>query len=511
MPSRYEMDKDLFDDMPIGGDHPAPAAAPKAVKPKLSAQERRDKQAADKRATSAQIGAATRQRTQWEASPQGQTRTKDIRDLVTEHHNNLLHERGMAPIQRTGMNRAQIYGAIGVTNEGHGHGDQQLPGFENPHSAPEPPRWEDLPASHRAKTEQNMRLAGTSIGKMKEDFGAQLDQAVWRAHTAGHSRSSTGEPVPFTAHFYGDHPSDAPEPLDRPKDMMRESRAHMAAKGIHVDPSVQVAVVGHTSPNLKFTQGERGNRSSPNIEAAESVIEQHEAGTPAHAVTSGKNRRGITNQTRPANARRAAKMMEHVDAGGSLATARNTPSSTNPAGSSQWGPKTGPFANSFDSSKPDFLVGDVHTFGGGMLPHLGTTKPIARNDQGLRSRQKAFVDDPRSDHELAAAHGERNVFRSDKSGREKGIEKMGTAAPPTMAPTLKGKKSTAHSAADFAARQAIAERGLGTSVRRPQASQWGEEQIQRKAASPKLDVPSHEDAYPSTNRHLVNPGQMKLF
>jgi hypothetical protein len=508
--SNFAMDQDLFDDMPIGGDHPvaAPTAAPKA--PKLTPQQK-------VRQLGNQIGAATRHRNKWEASPEGQARSKDINDLATEHYNSELGKRGMktmggaSAISRTQMSKAQLYSGLGVTNEGHGHGDQQLPGMENPHSAPEPPRWEDIPDKQKTRTNVGLKLQGTNIDKMKSDFGAQLDQSVWRAHMAGHHDSATGEPTPFTAHFYGEHPSTAPEPLDRPKEMLRESRHHLQGEGVSVDPSVQIAVVGHTSPNVKFTQGERGARQSPNIEAAESVIKQHDQGLSSYEVTSGKNRKGVTNQTRPANARRAARMMEHVDSGQPLATARNAPSATDPMGSSQWGPKTGPFANSFDASKPDFLVGDVHTLGGGMFPHHGTTKPVAISPvTGQRRRVKAFANDPRSDTELHQQVGERIAFSADKSGREKAIEKSGTTVPPEMAPSFKGKSVTTHSAADYAARQAIAERGLGTSVRRPQASQWGEEQLQRGVASPKLDVPHHDEAYPS-QKALIHPGQMKLF
>jgi hypothetical protein len=177
-------------------------------------------------------------------------------------------------------------------------------------------------------------------------------------------------------------------------------------------------------------------------------------------------------------------------------------------GSSQWGPKTGPFANSFDSHHPDFLVGDMHTLGGGMLPHHETAKPIRMTDDGKKSRHSDFKTDPRSDAQLQREEG-RGAFQPDKSRREKAIEKIGTTAPGVE--WSKGKKMTAHSAADFAARQAVMQRGLGTSVRRPQASQWGEEQIQRKAVSPKLDVPSHEDAYPRQGPPLVHPGQLKLF
>lgn len=486
-------------EMQIGGDHPVEPPAPKAPRVAPTAAERATSRAQKAKETSAAIGKATKQRRSWEASPQGRARTMDIQDLATAHHNMDLSDRGMPTIGRTALSRAQLYHAMGVTNEGHGYGDQQLPGFENPHSAPEPPRFEELPAAKQAAVHQNLRQHGTSVGQMKEDFGAQLDQAVYRAHLAGHHDSATGEPTPFTAHFYGEHPETAPEPLDRPKAMMRESRQHLASQGIHVDPSVHTAAIGHVSPNVKFTQGERGNRKSPNIEAAEAVFQQHDAGLSSYEVGSGKNRQGVTNQSRPANARRAVRMMEHVDSGQPLATARNAPSVSNPEGSSQWGPKTGPFANSFDASKPDFLVSDVHTGGGGMFPHLGTKKGIRTDKEGNPSRVKSFRGDPRSDEELLQSHRPRDVFYPGKSEREKAVERSGS-----------GAGAPFHSVADYAARQAIAERGLGSSVRRPQAAQWGEEQVQRKAANPKLDVPSHAEAYPS-QRQPVSESQFKLF
>jgi hypothetical protein len=291
--------------------------------------------------------------------------------------------------------------------------------------------------------------------------------------------------------------------------MMRESRRHIAAErghppgqvaaDSHIDPMVHTAVIGHVSPNVKFTQGERGARTSPNIEAAEAVFRQHADQVPSRLMTSGENRSGVRNQSRPANSVRAGRMLEHIAEGGSLATARNAPSQSNPKGTSQWGPKTGPFTNSFDAQHPDFLVADVHTGGGGMLPHLGTSKPIRVNADGTKARVKEFKQDPRSDRELLKTHRPRDVFYPGKSGRERGIESGGV-----------GASAPFHTAADYAARKATEARGLGSSVRRPQASQWGEEQIQRKVASPKLDAPTHEDAYPQPGR-AVHPGQGRLF
>jgi hypothetical protein len=526
-----------FDDWdPVAERAQAAAAAPKAKAPRVKAPPKSKEERAASRVQAAKdtantVRRATRQRSTWEKSPEGIARSKDIVDLATDAHNKMVdeHPRGhlLQKSERLGITKAQAYQHLGVTNNGHGHGDAQLPGMENPHAAPQPPRFEDLAPTQQKKVDDNLKLHGTTREKMKNDFGAQFDQSLWRAASAGHfsnhdvtlpvgpstpgGKSSSitekrSQPVTFTQHFYGEHPDDAPEPLDRPKEMMRESRAHLASQGIHADPMVHTAAVGHVSPNVKFTQGERGNRTSPNIEAAEAVFQQHAAGVSPVDMNSGKNRRGITNQSRPANSRRAGLMLQHVDSGQPLATARNLPSKSAPQGSTQWGPKTGPFTNSFDAQHPDFAVADVHTGGGAGFPHLGTSKPVKRNAKtGKRSRLKEYQGFPESDDELANKYGERKVFAIEKSGRENAIEKSGSSIPGSQS-----KKVTFHSAMDHAVRGAVAERGLGSSVRMPQAAQWGEEQIQRKVASPKLDVPSHDDAYPSQAPPL-NPNQMKMF
>jgi hypothetical protein len=494
MPPRQTGPTDMFDDYEPEPAQTANRATPSPVK--KTKEEREEARQAKARSTRSKIGGATRKRAAWEASPGGQERSRDIQDLVTTHHNNLLRARGMPEINRTQMKRAQIYHALGVTNEGHGLGDQQLPGFENPHAVATPPRWEDLSDKDRANTEAKLRQHGTSMGQMQEDYGRQMDQSVWRAHMAGHNRASTGEPVPFTKHFYDEHPADAPEPLDRPKEMMRESRSHLAGQGINIDPSVHVGAISHVSPNTKFTSGEPGRRTSPNIEAAESVIKQHAEGVPPTQMTSGVNRQGVTNTSRPANAVRTGRMLQHTDRGNPMGTSRNAPSKSAPLGSSQWGPKTGPFANSFDESEPDFFVADVHSGGGGMFPHLSSEKPYRRKvGGGGLARKQEFRDDPRSDRELNKRYGIQNVGYRDKSEREKAM----------------GSTPNFHSAADYAARQAGMERGQGTSVRQPQAMQWGEEQLQRKAATPRLDIPSHEQAYPSRPIPHVNEGQFKMF
>lgn len=440
------------------------------------------------------------QRKKWEGSNQASERRKDIVDHATDEFNRIATEHphlgltAKAPGERIGQSAAQLHQAIGTTSGGHGYGDMQLPGMENPHAVPTPKRWEELaPEEQERSIKALKRHAGTTMDKMSEDFGAQLDQSSVRALRAGHVRSSTGEPVPFTKHFYGgDHPADAPEPLDNPRQMMMDV-AHK-----HETPfGTVVGATALTSPNTKFTTGERGARTSTNIRAAEEAIIQHGEGTAARNVKhindpeTGK----AMSTARPANLVRAARMMEHVDKGEPMATARNAPSKSSPEGSSMWNaPKVGPFNNSFHSDVPDFFVADVHSGGGGMLPHLGTEKPFLLDKEGNRQRIPEHRDDPRSDAELEAAHGAHRIYKKDKSERENVIQHV---------PNF-------HAMADHAARQAVGKRGLGSSVREPQAMQWGEEQIERKRDAPKLDVPSHADAYPEVNTRHTNPDQGQL-
>jgi hypothetical protein len=127
-------------------------------------------------------------------------------------------------------------------------------------------------------------------------------------------------------------------------------------------------------------------------------------------------------------------------------------------GGSGFGPKTAAYHNAWLTNTPQFLVSDVHTGGGGMLPHLGTYKASGVNKQ--------------------------------KSEREEGIATLGF-----------------HAMADYAARQAMHKRGLGR-LGQAQAAQWGEERIRRhdQATDPRVKTAftSHEQAYPSS---VKNPRQ----
>jgi hypothetical protein len=122
-------------------------------------------------------------------------------------------------------------------------------------------------------------------------------------------------------------------------------------------------------------------------------------------------------------------------------------------------PKVGPFSNSFAPDVPDYFVSDVHSGGGGMLPHQGTAKPEYETKAG----GVAFA----------------------KSERELTIE----------------RSPHFHATADVAARKAVAMRTGGRSVRQAQAVQWGEEQLQRGAEDPK-HYPTHKLVYSERNPNI---------
>lgn len=396
-----------------------------------------------------QQGAA--QRAAWEASPRGQERTRDAVAMEADH-----------PVK--GWTHAQIYyeKGWGQSQVGARHNEPNLPGMEHPDAVATPPRWEDLPHEEQQATHRALAERGTSIDQMGNDFGAQLDQSYERASRHGSD--------PHAQHFYT---------TDAPARVIRDSAAALG-----IPAGVHVAMNAFTSPQTKFQQGNR----FPNNETAVSVVKQVQAGVPKEDVvpgfrdpmeihTTGPDKgKPKKNQGYPANTRKAADALEQHLAGvpiqdwkGRIKENRRT-GGVDPIPEAEqkpmFGPKTGPYHNSWLLSHPDFFVADVHSGGGGMVPHLSSDKPVLRKEDGRQF--------------------------SNKSGREEAIERV---------PNF-------HSAADFAARQALSKRGLG-SIRQGQAAQWGEEQLQRTEINSKTAMAKAADVFPS--RPQDHPGQGSLF
>ena len=335
-------------------------------------------------------------------------------------------------LSRTGHSVGQVYHEMGWTDSGVGpkHYDEQLPGMANPDAAPRPQKWSEMTDEQRAHTTRGLAQYGTSLEQMTEDFGAQLDQGYMRAHRLG-AVDEQGRVTPHAQRFYST--GEERQVIDA------------SARGLGVPQPHHAAMNAITSPNTKF---KTKSGTYPNDEAATAATtwarEGHEEPlTSAAWKASGPGRRGLT--ARPANMQKAVHVQKQLDAGVPLAE------TTGPSGIPVFGeqaPKTGPYANSWSDTHPQFFVSDVHSGGGGMLPHLGTEKPPRSNKSG-----KPVALSPSGEPQR------------DKSEREKGIERV---------PYF-------HSAADEAARRALTKRGLG-SLREGQAVQWGEEQIQRGEA-----------------------------
>lgn len=390
------------------------------------------KRAQKRRSEAASIGHARRRRAAWEASPEGAERLKD------------------APTHfGTKAAAAQIYQVRGwgETSKGARHFEQQIPGLENPDALPTPPRWEDLSDDERKKTERGLaRYAGADVDFMARSFGAQLDQSYLRAerNTPPHSAA-----VPHTRDFYTEDYRPSGEPGHRK--VMSDS-----AKDVDLPFGQYTAVSAITSPQTKFhVRTPDGRDRYPNDDTARATVEQARAGVSVPEGTTGArpDNPNQKNEGYPANARKAIDAVQQFDQGVTVPELQSRYKEDRKAGgvverdepTPMFGPKTGPYHNSWLTDTPDYFVSDVHSGGGGMLPHLSSHKG-GGDSKG-------------------------------KSEREIAVEKV---------PNF-------HAAADYAARQALEARGL-SSIRQAQASQWGEEQIRRKEANPRLQGSMSEQA-----------------
>lgn len=348
-------------------------------------------------------------------------------------------------IYRTSMPVGQIYDVMGWNSGEHNHpgmGQEVLPGLEHPDSVGTPGSWTDKTAEEQSATEERIRRGtGADLDSMTRSFGAQLDQAHIRAELYGSH--------PHTKDFYTDGP---------PKQVIRQS-----ARELGVPFGVHAAMNAFTSPQTKFEQGGR----YPNNESAVAAVEMARSGVDPSTITSmPADANGIARQGYPANFRKAVRHFQEWESEGKALRDMTTEK-----GQPAFGPKTGPYHNSWLDSHPDYFVADVHSGGGGMIPHLSAEKPYKRNPDGTPiltdSGQPA----------------------KEKSEREKAIEKAGF-----------------HSMADEAARRAMRERGLDV-VRVAQAAQWGEEKIQRGYDKPDV-VFAHPATAPSPSGV---PEQLSLF
>jgi hypothetical protein len=327
--------------------------------------------------------------------------------------------------------------------------DEQLPGLSDPDAAPRPPRWDELTSNQQATATRGLSEFGTNVDQIASDLGAQYDQGVKRA-------GDVGQEYAHAESFYSDRSTG-------PRQRVEQSAAELG-----IPHTVHAQMNAMTSPNTKFqaTRGSTGEVYYPNDEAAKHAVAYVQQRGSSEGLTNefdqtGMGEPGTRAQGYTNNIVKAAKSFEQHEQGLSPAEWVTGSKGSGPFDNS---PKTGPYANSWSDSHPQFFVSDVHSGGGGAFPHLGSEKPAIPGQ---------FHDDGKP--------------KRDKSEREKALEKI----------------PFAHSAIDEAARRSMAQRNVG-SVRDFQAAQWGEEQLQR-------GLVREQDVYRKPRNAVADPNQGRLF
>lgn len=368
---------------------------------------------------SLEIRRAGARRKRWERSEEGAARITNASQALASPETGEQIPVGM------------LYALKGWTDTGVGPTmyDLQLPGLEDPDAAPRPPKWEELSAATQDHVHRELRKRGTSIERMTADIGAQIDQAYLRAERHGTDQ-------PYAMDFYSQ---------GEPRKVIDAS-----AKELGIPQAVHAVMNSITSPNTRFSRiiGKTGEKVYPNNETAAHVVRHVLGGGTWQDITNKKIEGSGSHQGYIRNIRKAAHVMSQYLRGVPSRDWRGLPSKTNPEGSTVWGPKTGPYANSWSDSHPQFAVGDIHTGGGGAFPHLRSSKPVRLDKEG---------------NPLLDQYGRP---KREKSEREQALEDV----------------PFAHSAIDYSLRQAMMQRNL-LRIRDAQAGQWGEEQIQRGIVS----------------------------
>lgn len=431
------------------------------------------------RSAGAVAGAATKRRKAFEAA--NPDRMASISDQQFSEHKT-FGEAGVSP--------KMAYHLTGYHDleppTPHPHGQQELPGMTSvraaretgllstehtpahqsrtfPDLAPAPKRWHEMSADEQNHTLAMARQYGVTPESMHRSFGAQLDQSYARA--SGHGMT------PYASHFYsGDDPHRPSTPEEmQPRDVLKRS-----ARGNDVDFSTQVMANAITSPKAKFRQvgAQTGEVHYPNDEAANVAIQGVKAG-----LTHVDKPPGM--QVMQGNIDRAAHAVRQRFEGRSLEEIRN-PGGKNGPGGNPFGPKTGPYNNSFldPHGSSQFFVSDVHSGGAGMAPHIPHEGPFKRTETG----------------EIYKSAKGRPV--RGESDREKYLAIPGI-----------------HALHDHVAQQVMHERGLN-SLSGVQAAQWGEEQVSRAEVdrgARKVTLVSEGDAYKKQPMRDEVHGQMDIF
>ena len=397
---------------------------------------------------------SARRRRRWEQTPAGRERMSDIRDIVGVDKPDPSKGPGLHGEGSGGYSLSQMY-AAGGWHEGLSrdidpahdvHDDQlHLPGMENREAAPKSmidrarkrgaERWEDLSPRDQEDTARRVKASsGATLDSMSRSYGAQLDQSMIRADDHGQ----------MPPQFYGG--GEPNEVVKKTADDLGVSRGAVAA--LHAD----------NSPQTPFATGggdSRNPRRYPQDEMARAAVSTaRRRGGAVHdmSTTQLKRDRPPAAMGYAENFAKSARRADQIVNQG-IPAGETNPNRT----AAGYGPKTGPYQRAWAGGTPSQFVADVHSGGGGMVPHLGTSK-----------------DSP-----------------TGSSEREDAISTSGF-----------------HLMADKAARDAHRKRGLHVPVKRGQEAQWVEEQIQRPdlpQTEARVYGPGHVDRDMLTGRPSARP------
>jgi hypothetical protein len=455
-------------------DLPTPASRnPRPPKPNTDAQE-------------AQTGGFTRRRRSFERSPAGRTRLENPatapigRDMGTGAPVSLPAASGFSHMRDQNLGRSlsgdDPEGYVAARTGVHPLTGRAVPSINKPHDVtptvvPQR-RWEDLHPNEQAATLQAAKRFGVTPASAARDYSAQLVQSHQRA-------TSSGRAVPYSQDFY----SGPSGPADRLTESAAANATHPAFPD-HVDPHMVQSVANSiTSPRNKFERTKRdGTKTYPNDEHANHAIQHALAAGPDASsddvAASIGNAHGPSGGGMMGNIRRATFASHQLlFKGKKMQTLRNPVAAKARQKGATEGNKTfgtpstqkttayvGAWEHPEDADS--FLTTDVHT-GHGFASHLGTAK----------AKTGTF----------------------DKKGKEK--------PGPSEVEDYIARTPHVHAFHDHIARQEHARLGLSPStsnaqyVNRGQASQWGEERIQR----PDLTDATQKKIYPPKGPGFKSP------
>ena len=355
---------------------------------------------------------------------------------------------------------------------------QGTPNINQKHDTPENivpgRRWEDLHPDEQAKTLERVKQYGTTPEKMESDLTAQVLSA--------HARSGrNGAATPYSAKFY-EGPSSQRDKIEEGADEVMQHPAFQAT-GMGRDHARAMVAVANaaTSPRAKFQSKDR----FPNHEAAMHAVRSSLNGVSPELAGATKPQGLAVFKTNIAKATHLTNQMLDGKKVNDLTLPTNKAGVANKAFDPTNAPKTTDYSGAWiEPVSPDSrYVSDVHSTHS-LVPHLSTEKSVVHSLPGggqvsLHPHDKV----PRgATPVMEAITDEDGKPMSNKDGTPRMKKKTASSESEEY---LAGNKVGLSALHDHVARKVAVKLGLSHDVNNAgathylQASDWGEEQINR--------------------------------